>query len=62
MDQDTDLSHTKQFESYPEKNETSKIGTEARKHEVKEILLVDNSVIFQVNRKVVVYLVMLPVS
>jgi hypothetical protein len=62
VDQDTDLSHTKQFRRYTEENETSKIVTEARKHEVEEIPLVDDSVIFQVNRKIIMYVLLLPVS
>jgi hypothetical protein len=55
VDKDVDLSHTKQFGGYTAKNETSNIGTEARKHEVEEISLVDDSVVFQVNRKVTMH-------
>ncbi|XP_021935615.1 DNA excision repair protein ERCC-6-like isoform X3 [Zootermopsis nevadensis] len=50
VDQDPDISHTKQFKGYTEENEASKIRIETRKHEVEEMSPVDDSVIFQVDR------------
>lgn len=60
VDQDPDISHTKQFKGYTEENEASKIRIETRKHEVEEMSPVDDSVIFQVNNKIIIYSLLLP--